>query len=223
MDRRRVVGIGLGALAGAAYGTGPLFFKAWVFPAGVGWIAMLMWRFMFATAVSWAWLAFQPRARAALRDLGRRTVARLLLTGAFFIVNASVYYAAIEKIDISLVALLMSAYPALVAVISLRLGYRFEGRLAWGSLAIVIAGTTLTPDFPTTPGAFDRIAREQNAFVLKLSSDGSGNLALIGVADSAIFPATPGAYRREGSGPETFVVARLLLRDSETQTGKDDQ
>ena len=34
--------------------------------------------------------------------------------------------AAIEKIDISLVALLMSAYPALVAVISLRLGYRFE-------------------------------------------------------------------------------------------------
>ena len=89
--------------------------------------------------------------------------------------------------------------------------------------AIVIAGTTHSPDFPTTPGAFDRIAREQNAFVLKLSSDGSGNLALIGVADSAIFPATPGAYRREGSGPETFVVARLLLRDSETQTGKDDQ
>jgi drug/metabolite transporter (DMT)-like permease len=89
-------------------------------------------------------LAAQPRARAALRELDRRTVARLLFTGAFFIVNASVYYAAIEKIDISLVALLMSAYPALVAVISLRLGYRFEGRLAWGSLAIVIAGTVLT-------------------------------------------------------------------------------
>jgi drug/metabolite transporter (DMT)-like permease len=67
-----------------------------------------------------------------------------LLTGAFFIVNASVYYAAIEKIDISLVALLMSAYPALVAVLSLRLGYRFEGKLAWGSLAIVLLGTALT-------------------------------------------------------------------------------
>ncbi len=144
MDRRRVVGIGLGALAGAAYGTGPLFFKAWVFPAGVGWIAMLMWRFMFATVVSWAWLAFQPRARAALRDLDRRTVARLLLTGAFFIVNASVYYAAIERIDISLVALLMSIYPALVAVLSLRLGYKFQGRLAWGSLGIVLLGTVLT-------------------------------------------------------------------------------
>jgi drug/metabolite transporter (DMT)-like permease len=144
MDRRRVVGIGLGALAGAAYGTGPLFFKKYVFPAGVGWIEMLMWRFLFAMIVSWAWMALQPRAREALRLLDRRTTARLLFTGAFFIVNASVYYAAIERIDISLVALLMSAYPALVAVLSLRLGYRFEGRLAWGSLAIVIFGSVLT-------------------------------------------------------------------------------
>jgi drug/metabolite transporter (DMT)-like permease len=144
MDRRRVIGIGLGALAGAAYGTGPFFFKQYVFPAGVDWIAMLAWRFAFAAIVSWLWLFAQPAARAALRELDRRTVARLLLTGAFFIVNASVYYAAIERIDTSLVALLMSIYPALVAVVSLRLGYRFEGRLAWGSLAIVIAGTALT-------------------------------------------------------------------------------
>jgi drug/metabolite transporter (DMT)-like permease len=105
---------------------------------------MLAWRFAFAAIVSWLWLFAQPAARAALRELDRRTVARLLLTGAFFIVNASVYYAAIERIDTSLVALLMSIYPALVAVVSLRLGYRFEGRLAWGSLAIVIAGTALT-------------------------------------------------------------------------------
>jgi drug/metabolite transporter (DMT)-like permease len=143
MDRRRIVRIGLGALAGAAYGTGPLFFKAYVYPAGVDWIAMLVWRFAFATLVSWVWLLIQPRARAALRDLDRRTVARLLFNGAFFLVNASVYYAAIERIDISLVALLMSVYPALVAVVSLRLGYRFEGKLAWASLGIVILGTIL--------------------------------------------------------------------------------
>ena len=144
MDRRRIVGIGLGALAGAAYGTGPLFFKGYVYPAGVDWIAMLVWRFAFATLVSWIWLLVQPRARASLRGLDRRTVARLLFTGAFFVVNASVYYAAIEQIDISLVALLMSAYPAIVAVLSLRLGYRFQGKLAWGSLAIVVFGTVLT-------------------------------------------------------------------------------
>jgi len=144
MNRRRLVGIGLGALAGAAYGTGPLFFKKYVFPAGVGWIEMLMWRFLFAMVVSWLWLALQPKARAACRELDRRTVGRLMFTGAFFILNASVYYAAIERIDISLVALLMSAYPALVAVLSLRLGYRLQGRLAWGSLLIVIVGSVLT-------------------------------------------------------------------------------
>jgi len=143
MDRRRVVGIALGALSGAAYGTGPLFAKS-VYHAGLDWIALLAWRFFFAMIVSWLWLFAQPRARAALRELDRRTVGRLLFNGAFFVVNASVYYAAIEKIDISLVALLMSAYPALVAVISLRLGYRFEGKLAWGSLAIVVLGTVLT-------------------------------------------------------------------------------
>jgi drug/metabolite transporter (DMT)-like permease len=144
MDRRRIVGIGLGALAGAAYGTGPLFFKGYVHPAGVDWIAMLVWRFLFASLVSWVWLLAIPRARAELMRLDRRTILRLMFTGGFFIVNASVYYAAIERIDISLVALLMSAYPALVAVLSLRLGYRFEGKLAWGSLAIVILGTVLT-------------------------------------------------------------------------------
>ena len=144
MDRRRIVGIALGALAGAAYGTGPLFFKGYVHPAGVDWIAMLVWRFLFAMLVSWVWLLSQPRARAELRQLDRRTVVRLLFTGAFFIVNASVYYASIERIDISLVALLMSAYPALVAVLCLRLGYKFQSRLAWGSLGIVILGTVLT-------------------------------------------------------------------------------
>jgi drug/metabolite transporter (DMT)-like permease len=143
MDRRRVVGIALAALAGAAYGTGPLFAKG-VYGAGLDWIALLAWRFLFATLVSWAWLLAQPRARAALSQLDRRTIGRLLFTGAFFVVNASVYYAAIQKIPTSLEALLMYAYPALVAVLSMRLGYRFRGKLAWGSLAVVMAGAILT-------------------------------------------------------------------------------
>jgi len=144
MNGRRLSGIALGVLAGAAYGTGPLFFKGSVHPAGVGWIVMLFWRFAFASVVSWLWLLMQPQARAALRDLDARTVARLLFTGAFFIIDASVYYAAIERIDVSLAALLMSVYPAMVAVVSMRLGYPFQGRLAWFSLAIVTGGTALT-------------------------------------------------------------------------------
>ena len=102
MNRRGVVGIALGALAGAAYGTGPLFAKG-VNHAGLDSIALLAWRFLFAMIVSWAWLLAQPRARAALRELDRRTVARLLFTGAFFVVNATVYYSAVQRVDISLV------------------------------------------------------------------------------------------------------------------------
>lgn len=143
MDRRRTIGIALGALAGAAYGTGPLFAKG-VYAAGLDWVGLLAWRFCFATAVSWLWLLAQPRARAALRDLDRATVLRLLVTGAFFIVNASAYYAAIQRIPISLVALLMYAYPTLVAILSLRLGYPLHGRLAWISLVIVSCGAILT-------------------------------------------------------------------------------
>jgi drug/metabolite transporter (DMT)-like permease len=142
MDRRRVTGIALGVLAGAAYGTGPLFAKH-VYGAGLDWMALLAWRFLFATIVSWVWLLVQP-ARAGLRDLDRRTIGRLLFTGAFFVVNASVYYAAIARIPTSLEALLMYAYPALVAILSMRLGYPFRGRLAWASLAVVMAGAVLT-------------------------------------------------------------------------------
>jgi len=145
MNRRGVVGIALGALAGAAYGTGPLFAKG-VNHAGLDSIALLAWRFLFAMIVSWAWLLAQPRARAALRELDRRTVARLLFTGAFFVVNATVYYSAVQRVDISLVALLMYSYPAMVAVLSMRLGYPLRGKLAWGSLALVLVGATLTID-----------------------------------------------------------------------------
>lgn len=145
MDRRRTVGIALGALAGAAYGTGPLFAKG-VNHAGLDSIALLAWRFLFAMIVSWAWLMAQPRARAALRDLDRRTTARLLFTGGFFVVNATVYYSAIQRVDISLVALLMYSYPAMVAVLSMRLGYPLRGKLAWGSLALVLVGAILTID-----------------------------------------------------------------------------
>ncbi len=143
MDRRRVVGIALGAISGVAYGTGPLFAKS-VYHAGLDWMALLAWRFFFALLVSWAWLLAQPRARAELRALDRRTTGRLLFTGATFIMTASVYYAAVELIPTSLEALLMYAYPAVVAVLSLRLGYPFRGPLAWGSLAIVMAGGLLT-------------------------------------------------------------------------------
>jgi drug/metabolite transporter (DMT)-like permease len=139
------VGIALGAISGIAYGTGPFFAKS-VYNAGLDWIALLAWRFFFALLISWFWLVAQPKARAELGRLDRRTAARLMFTGATFVMTASVYYFAVQRVPISLVALLMYAYPAVVAVLSLRLGYPFRGRLAWGSLGVVLVGAVLTID-----------------------------------------------------------------------------
>lgn len=217
MNRRGVVGIALGALAGAAYGTGPLFAKG-VNHAGLDSIALLAWRFLFAMIVSWAWLLVQPRARAALRELDRRTVARLLFTGAFFVVNATVYYSAVQRVDISLVALLMYSYPAMVAVLSMRLGYPLRGKLAWGSLALVLVGAILTIDGikPNTdqvgiflamlsPIAYAFyilltawIAGERPGQTADMRSKGKG---------AAVPPAVAGAVMMTGTWLTMFVVA----------------
>jgi hypothetical protein len=92
--------------------------------------------------------------------------------------------------------------------------------------AYVVGGTDST-NFPTTPGAFDRIfgGGGSDNFVTKLSADGSalvystylggsgweeeyiaiaidssGNAYVTGGTNSTDFPTTPGAYRTSGSG-----------------------
>ena len=98
-----------------------------------------------------------------------------------------------------------------------------------GSGQAYIAGNTLSMDFPTTPGAFQRASRTSsasvvNAFVTKLNASGTallystylggtagtytyrlvldnrGNAVVTGYTDATDFPTTVGAYRRSGVG-----------------------
>jgi pimeloyl-ACP methyl ester carboxylesterase len=86
--------------------------------------------------------------------------------------------------------------------------------------AAYAAGYTLSPDFPTTPGAFDTTYNKNDAFVVKLhptgsvlayatflgggnydeamgiAVDGSGAAYVTGKTDSSDFPTTPGAFDR---------------------------
>ena len=127
MDRRRLLGIALAAVSACGYGSGPLFAKS-VYGSGLDWLALLYWRFLLAGLLVWAWALLVPANRAGLRALPRRRVAALIGLGAFFVGNASTYYAALQYISASLASLIVYIYPALVAVLSIRFGHGLRGR-----------------------------------------------------------------------------------------------
>ncbi|MBM3288639.1 MAG: hypothetical protein FJY92_00665 [Candidatus Hydrogenedentes bacterium] len=94
---------------------------------------------------------------------------------------------------------------------------------------VVVLGTTSSPNFPTTAGAYDQTHNGgSDVFLLKLNADGSGvvwstflggsgddecweksrfgldaggNIYIAGMTKSADFPATPGAFDETHNGP----------------------
>src|SRR3954469_6925604 len=101
MERERLIGIALIVISACGYGSGPLFAKP-AYAAGVDWLTLLAWRFLFAAVVSWAWLLVWPAQRRTLRALSRRRVVILVLLGVFFVGNSGTYFAGLEYLDASL-------------------------------------------------------------------------------------------------------------------------
>jgi hypothetical protein len=110
------------------------------------------------------------------------------------------------------------------------------------SEGVLVAGDTLSTDFPTTRGAFDRVkhAINDSVFVLRLSPDGgdliystflegddiggsaqanavaltdSGAGIIVGTAHSADFPTTPGSYDPTFNGPGKDVFVTRFAPD----------
>jgi len=155
MERERWIGIALVVISACGYGSGPLFAKP-AYAAGVDWLTLLAWRFLFAAVVSWGWLLFWPAQRKALRNLSRRRVLVLILLGIFFVGNSGTYFAGLQYLSASLSALIVYMYPAIVAVLTIRFGRRLEGRRAWGALALASFGVVLAvggidPSQPVEP------------------------------------------------------------------------
>lgn len=110
-----------------------------------------------------------------------------------------------------------------------------EHRMALlGDGSMILTGVTRSPDFPTTPGVFQRQLRGKNAgFVTRLSPDGSrfvfstflggsggefllmptldgrGTIYLVGHTASNDFPVTPGALQKTYGGGDDGVFAVL--------------
>jgi drug/metabolite transporter (DMT)-like permease len=142
MDRHRLVGVGLVLISAASFGSGPLFAKP-VYGAGVDWLTLLAWRFAIGATLAWAWLALSARRRAGLRRLPARRMGIAFALGILYVGNSGTYYAGLQTVSASLASLIVFVYPAIVAVLSLRIGHRLVGRRPWMALSMALAGTAL--------------------------------------------------------------------------------
>jgi drug/metabolite transporter (DMT)-like permease len=143
MDRRRLTGVALILASAAGFGSGSLFAQP-VYAAGVDWLVLSSWRFLFGAGLTWGWLLLSAARREALRGLDRRSAAAAIALGVLYVGNSGSYYAGLETVSPSLAALIVYIYPALVAVLSLRIGRRLEGRRAWLALGVALLGVVLS-------------------------------------------------------------------------------
>ena len=140
--RGRWAGIALVLVSAAAFGSGSLFAQP-VYGSGVDWLVLSAWRFGFGASLAWIWLLASPHRRLGLRAMDRRGVVVALGLGVLYVGNSGTYYAGLETVSPSLAALIVYIYPAVVAVLTLRIGRRLEGRRAWGALGIALVGVVL--------------------------------------------------------------------------------
>lgn len=129
-------------VSAASFGSGALLVQP-LYEAGMDALVVLSWRFATAALLSWAYLLAFRRTRAALRSLPRRRIGVLLLLGVLYVGNSYSYIASLEVVSISLVSIITYLYPAIVAVMAVRLVRRLEGRRAWLALGISMLGVAL--------------------------------------------------------------------------------
>jgi drug/metabolite transporter (DMT)-like permease len=127
--------------SGAAFGAMAIFGKL-AYDEGANAGTLLAVRFALAAALFWAIVAARG-ARIGRRDAG----AGLALGACGYALQAGCYFAALERIDASLLSLLLYTFPALVAGAAAALGReRLDGRragalvVAAGGLALVVGG-----------------------------------------------------------------------------------
>jgi drug/metabolite transporter (DMT)-like permease len=140
-----------------AFGVMPIFGKL-SFEAGVGVGTLLFVRFAIATPVLWAAVV----ARNALpRNVGRGVLVRALALGAVgYAMQSGLYFLALERMDASVLSLILYSYPALVTGAAILLGRESANRrrlvalvTASGGLVLVLAGAG-AGDFDLAGAAF---------------------------------------------------------------------
>ena len=148
---------GVGALlclfSAAAFGCMAIFGKL-AYDAGVDVGELLLVRFGLAAAV----LAAVAFAVGQAQKLGRRAVVAGLLMGAVgYATQAGLYFLALERMDASVLALLLYTYPVLVTVAAVVIGREQASAARFAALGAASAGTALVLVGAGT-GALDPLA-----------------------------------------------------------------
>jgi len=126
----------------AAFGAMGIFGKlAYEEGATVG--TLLATRFVLAAALFWLLLAVSGRA-GDLRALPRRDVGIAIALGAVgYSAQAGGYFAALERLDASLLSLLLYTFPAMVTVAAIALGRERANRRTAVALAFASTGLVM--------------------------------------------------------------------------------
>ena len=104
---------------------------------------LLAVRFLLAAALFWA-LAAGTGAARRVRALSRRDLGlALALGGVAYSAQAGAYFAALRRLDASLLSLLVYTFPAMVTVAAIALGRDRANRRTAGALALASAGLFL--------------------------------------------------------------------------------
>lgn len=138
-------GAALVLLSAAGFGAMAIFGKL-AYDAGVSTLTLLFVRFVLAATIFGAIVAARPALGPS--GSGRRAIGIGLALGAVgYAAQSGLFFGALQRMDASLLALLLYTYPAWVTLGAVALGReRLSGRrlaalgLASGGLAIVLAG-----------------------------------------------------------------------------------
>ena len=126
----------------ACFGSMAIFGKL-LYDEGATVGTLLALRFAIAAVLFWL-IAAMSGGLGALRLLSRRDLRVAVALGALgYALQASAYFAALRRIDASLLALLLYTFPAIVTVASIVLGRERAERRLIGALALSSSGLIL--------------------------------------------------------------------------------
>ena len=134
-----------------AFGAMAIFGKL-AYDAGVGLLTLLFVRFSIAAPVLWIAALRRP---GRLSGASRRTLLSAFALGAVgYASQAGLYFAALARMDASLLSMLLYTFPAMVVVAAIALGRETASRRRTGALLVSSGGLALVL-LGAGAGAFD--------------------------------------------------------------------